>query len=79
MKNFKQIIAEMNVSIQETFKKGNYKLKDGTSYNVSAKDAELLNNMYADLTPANRRKMDNILKLDKNGFEEILSFAKEAD
>lgn len=65
-------------SLDESFKTGSLKLKDGSEVNISKKDAELLNQMMRDLNAKNRKEMQKIAMTDEAGFEEILSFAKEA-
>jgi len=37
-----------------------------------------MNQMFADLNPGNRKKMMAVAMKDKEGFEEILGFAREA-
>ena len=54
------------------------KLKDGSSVNLKKQDADLLNKMFKDLNANNRKKMTDVAMTDKNGFEEILGFAREA-
>ena len=60
------------------FKAGMIKLKDGSSMIIKKQDADLLTQMFDDLSPANRKKMENVAMKDKAGFEEILGFAREA-
>lgn len=60
------------------FKKGPVRLKDGKQIMVSKEDADLLNKMFKDLSANNRKKMSEVAMSDKNGFEEILGFAREA-
>ena len=67
-------------SLQEAvkFKAGMLKLKDGSSVIIKNEDADLLTQMFKDLSPANRKKMEKVAMEDKSGFEEILGFAREA-
>ena len=65
-------------SLDESFKAGMVKLKNGDSVVLKDKDAKILNQMFKDLTSANRKKMQATAMLDKSGFEEILGFAREA-
>lgn len=60
------------------FKTGMMKLKDGSSVILKKQDADLLTQMFKDLSPANRKKMEKVAMEDKAGFEEILGFAREA-
>jgi hypothetical protein len=64
--------------INEAFKAGNVRLNDGSSVPLKAEDAKLLNQMFKDLNERNRKTMQSTLMMDKNGFNEILSFAREA-
>lgn len=59
-------------------KKGSLELKDGSKVIVSAQDASLLNKMFNELNDRNRKEMEKVMMLDKEGYEEILGFAKEA-
>jgi hypothetical protein len=62
----------------ENFKAGTVKLDDGSSIIVKDQDVKLLNQMFKDLNAANKKKMMKVAMTDKAGFEEILSFAREA-
>ena len=64
--------------INEAFKAGSLKLDDGSSISVKPQDAKLLNQLMDDLKPENRQKMLKVAMMDKNGFNEILGFAREA-
>lgn len=64
--------------INEAFKAGSVRLNDGSSVSLKAEDAKLLNQMFKDLNERNRKLMKNTLMTDKSGFNEILSFAREA-
>lgn len=65
-------------SLDEAFKQGIVKLKDGSSVAIKKEDADLLNQMFKDLSSTNRKKMQEVAMKDKSGFEEILGFAREA-
>lgn len=64
--------------LDEAFKAGMLKLKDGSSVIIKKQDADLLTQMFKDLSAGNRKKMQKIAMADKDGFEEILGFAREA-
>jgi hypothetical protein len=66
------------VVLEENFKQGSVKLKDGSSVKLNKKDADLLNQMFKDLNSANRKSMMKVAMTDDAGFEEILGFAREA-
>jgi len=73
-KTAKSILGELD----EALKVGSMKLSDGSSVVVSKQDANLLNNMFHDLNPKNKKAMQKVVLADKAGFAEILGFAKEA-
>jgi hypothetical protein len=64
--------------ISETFKAGNVRLNDGSSVTLKSEDANLLNQMFDNLNEKNRKVMQNTLMSSKKGFNEIVSFAREA-
>lgn len=64
--------------INEAFKAGSLKLDDGSSVSVKPQDAKLLNQLIDGLKPENARKMMKVAMTDKDGFNEILGFAREA-
>jgi len=70
--------TEIDEELNEKFKTGMVKLKDGSSVILKKQDTDLLNQMFKNLSSANRKKMQNTAMADKVGFEEILGFAREA-
>jgi hypothetical protein len=64
--------------LTENFKAGAVKLNDGSSVMVKEQDAKLLNQLFKDLKEDNKKKMLKVAMTDKNGFNEILGFAREA-
>ena len=64
--------------IDEALKGGMLKLKNGDEVKLSDKDAKLLNKMLGDLSDKNRKEMEKVLMSGKKGFDEIVSFAREA-
>jgi hypothetical protein len=67
-----------SVNLTENFKTGSLTLNDGSRVIVSKQNADLLNQMFNDLNPTNRREMMKVAMKDKDGFNEILGFAREA-
>jgi hypothetical protein len=65
-------------SLEEAVSAGKLKLDDGSSITVSKQDANLLNQMFKDLNPKNRKMMQDTMMTDKAGFDEIVGFAREA-
>jgi hypothetical protein len=65
-------------NLAENFKAGAIKLNDGSSVLVKDQDAKLLNQMFDHLNAANKKRMMKVAMTDKNGFNEILGFAREA-
>ena len=74
----KDVADEITEDLTENFKTGSVKLNDGSSVLLKKQDADLMNQMFADLNPGNRKKMMKVAMTDKAGFEEILGFAREA-
>lgn len=64
--------------IDENFKKGNLKLKNGTIVRLDRSDAEALNKMFKTMDSRNKKQMEKELMTDQDSFESILKFAKEA-
>lgn len=62
----------------EAYKAGIVKFKDGKQAIIKKQDADLLNKMLKDLSPASRRSMSKVAETDEAGFDEILGFAREA-
>jgi len=54
------------------------KLDDDSTVKVSKQDAELLNSMFKDLNDKNKKEMQKVVMTDKEGYEEIVGFAREA-
>lgn len=65
-------------NLDENFKVGIVKLNDGSSVIIKESDAKLLNQLIKELSGPNRDAMMNAAMKNKNGFNEILGFAKEA-
>lgn len=70
--------SEEDAELTEAMKAGTLKLKNGDAVKLSEKDANVLNKMLGELNEKNRKQMEKVMMADKNGFDEILSFAKEA-
>ena len=69
---------EVYESIMEEINSGPLKLNDGSKVTVSSDNAKLLNTLLNGLNSANKKKMEKVLMMDKDGFDEILGFAREA-
>ena len=63
--------------IDEAFKVGAMHLEDGSSITLTREDVDMLNNLFNQLNSSNKSKMEQRLKSSKNGFNEIITFAKE--
>jgi len=70
------ILAKLEENIK--FKVGMLRLKNGKSVTIKKQDSDLLNQMFKDLSPVNRRKLGAVAMKDEAGFKEILGFAREA-
>lgn len=64
--------------VMESVGAGTLELDDGSKVSVSKENSKLLTKMLKDLNTNNRKKMEKVMMKDKAGFEEILSFAREA-
>jgi len=71
-------LTKESVELDEAFTVGAEKLSDGSTVILKNQDADLLNNLFKDLNPANKKKMMKVAMTDKAGFDEILGFAREA-
>ena len=69
---------ESNDILDEAFKPGIVKFKNGQSMILKKEDSDILNKMLKGLSKNNRTKMENLATKDKKGFAEILGFAREA-
>lgn len=67
-----------NEALDEAFKAGIVKFKDGKQTILKKEDADLLNKMMKDLSSGSRKSMGKVAMTDQAGFDEILGFAREA-
>jgi hypothetical protein len=72
-----QVMHE-EVELDEAFKAGIVKLKDNSSMVLKKEDADVLNKLLGGMSAGSVKKMTETAMKDKNGFAEILAFAKEA-
>jgi hypothetical protein len=80
LKNRRKAISakiKESVDLDEAFKVGALKLKDGSSVSLTKESAEALNGLFNQLNSSNKSKMEEKLMSDSTGFDEILAFAKE--
>jgi len=73
-----KVAASEETDLDEAFKVGAMKLKDGSSVKLAKEDVQALDNLYKNLNSSNRKKMQEKLEANKKSFGEILSFAKQA-
>lgn len=78
MKKIHSDVVGESVELDEAFNAGSLKLNDGTTVSVKPQDAKLLNQLINGLRPENAKKMMKVAMTDKDGFNEILGFAREA-
>ena len=64
--------------IDEAFKKGMLKLKDGKTVKIDEKTAKFLNSAMKQLNPGNRKKMETEAMKNKKSFDAMVQFAKAA-
>ena len=72
----KVLATKESVDLDEAFKIGAMKLKDGSSVTLTRESAEVLNSLFNQLNGANKSKMEERMMSGKKGFQEILSFAE---
>ena len=65
-------------SLDEAFKAGIVKFKNGKQTIIKKQDADLMNKMLKDLSANSRKSMGKVAMEDQAGFDEILGFAREA-
>lgn len=70
--------AMESFDLDESFKAGSMQLRDGSSVTLSNEDAAALNELYKNLNPDNKNKMQKRLESNEKAFNEVLAFAKEA-
>lgn len=64
--------------LDETFKMGLMKLKDGKTVKLSKEEAEAVNSLFNELNSSNKKRMQEEMMKNKSGFDKVLKFAKEA-
>lgn len=64
--------------LDESFKAGGLKLKDGKQVMVKKDDAMMLNDLMKQLSKPNVKKMTDTAMQNKKGYEEILGFARDS-
>lgn len=64
--------------LDESFKAGGLKLKDGKQVMVKKNDAMMLNDLMKQLSKPNVKKMTDTAMKNKKGYEEILGFARDS-
>lgn len=69
---------KMSAVMVESVSVGKLTLGDNSKVDVSKSDADALRSLFNELSPANKKKMEQTMLRDEKGFAEILSFAKEA-
>ena len=77
-KNYNKLMKEEADYIDEAFKKGMLKLKDGKTVKIDEKTAKFLNNAMKQLNPGNRKKMETEAMKNKKSFDAMVQFAKAA-
>ena len=70
-------MAMESVNPVKNLKSGMVSLNDGTSAKITKQEEEALKNLYSQVNPSNRKKMEETMLQNKKGFGEILNFAKE--
>ena len=66
------------VDLDEAFKAGTIRLKDGKTVKIDKMTAESLNNTMKQLNSTNRKRMETEAMKDKDSFDSMVKFAKAA-
>ena len=77
MQGSSKIKEEVEI-IDEAFKAGTIRLKDGKTVKIDKMTAESLNNAMKQLNPTNRKRMETEAMKDKDSFDSMVKFAKAA-
>jgi len=82
-KSFKEMFStqasvDEEVELDEAFKMGSMKLKDGSTVKLSKEEAEAVNELFNELNSSNKKRMEEEMMKNKSGFDKVLKFAKEA-
>lgn len=77
---YKKAKASMSeeVELDEAFKMGSMKLKDGSTVKLSKEEAEAVNELFNELNSSNKKRMEEEMMKNKSGFDKVLKFAQEA-
>jgi hypothetical protein len=77
-KSYELNMYKEEVQLDESFKAGGLKLKDGKQVMVKKDDATMLNDLMKQLSKPNVKKMTDTAMKNKKGYAEILGFAKDS-
>ena len=77
MQGSSKIKEEVEI-IDEAFKAGTIRLKDGKTVKIDKMTAESLNNAMKQLNSTNRKRMETEAMKDKDSFDSMVKFAKAA-
>lgn len=72
----KGYMVEESEQIDEAFKIGAMKLKDGSTVTLTRESVDAFNKLFNQLNSANKAKMEERMLSGKAGFQEILGFAE---
>jgi hypothetical protein len=77
-KSYELNMYKEEVQLDESFKAGGLKLKDGKQVLIKKDDAKMLNDLMKQLSKPNVKKMTDTAMKNKKGYEEILGFARDS-
>lgn len=66
------------VELDEAFKMGSMKLKDGKTVKLSKEEAEAVNSLFKELNSSNKKRMQDEMMKNESGYDKVVKFAKEA-
>jgi hypothetical protein len=73
---YAKVHATEEVELDEAFKIGAMKLKDGSTVTLNRESVDMFNKLFNQLNSTNKAKMEERMMSSKSGFQEILSFAE---
>ena len=78
VRNAKMMGEEYSTELSEAISSGSLTLNDGSTVTISKEDAALINDMMKELNSSNQKEMQKRMMANKQGYDEIVKFAKAA-
>lgn len=79
MQKYSSLMEKINPDrlFEMNFKQGQLKMKDGSKYNLSSKDASVLNDFSKTLNSSNKKEFDVKAMESAESIKDLIGFAKE--